>query len=111
MPEQEYSDAEVHAAVAALADGQRLRRAEQMVAQAAPQLQHVLAAALEEGGWFGSAHDAQVLQAAGVADPDERLRQVRTLIAEETRLTMLVGVAVGFELARELAAMTGRSPP
>jgi hypothetical protein len=27
---------------------------------------------------------------------------VQTLIAEETRLGMLVGVAVGFELAREL---------
>ena len=31
-----------------------------------------------------------------------RARAVRTLIAEETRLGMLVGVAVGFELAREL---------
>jgi Zn-dependent M28 family amino/carboxypeptidase len=28
---------------------------------------------------------------------------VRTLVAEETRLGMLVGVAVGLELARELA--------
>jgi hypothetical protein len=28
---------------------------------------------------------------------------VQTLLAEETRLGMLVGVAVGFELARELA--------
>jgi hypothetical protein len=28
---------------------------------------------------------------------------VRTLVAEETRLGMLVGVAVGIELARELA--------
>jgi hypothetical protein len=27
---------------------------------------------------------------------------VQTLVAEETRLGMLVGVAVGFELAREL---------
>ena len=28
--------------------------------------------------------------------------RVRTLLAEETRLGMFVGVAVGFELAREL---------
>jgi hypothetical protein len=35
-------------------------------------------------------------------DPDERVLAVRTLVAEETRLGMLVGVAVGLELAREL---------
>jgi hypothetical protein len=33
---------------------------------------------------------------------------VQTLVAEETRLGMLVGVAVGIELARELREMTGR---
>jgi hypothetical protein len=33
---------------------------------------------------------------------DERTRAVRTLLAEETRLGMLIGVAVGWELAREL---------
>jgi hypothetical protein len=38
----------------------------------------------------------------GTSDPDDRLVAVRTLFAEETRLTMLVGVAVGLELAREL---------
>ena len=37
--------------------------------------------------------------------PNERIRAVRTLLAEETRLGMLVGVAVGFELARELGEM------
>jgi hypothetical protein len=31
---------------------------------------------------------------------------VRTLIAEETRLGMLVGVAVGYELAQELNQTT-----
>ena len=30
------------------------------------------------------------------------MRAVRTLLAEETRLGMIVGVAVGFELARAL---------
>ena len=35
-------------------------------------------------------------------DLDERTRAVRTLLAEETRLGMLIGVAVGWELAREL---------
>ena len=39
---------------------------------------------------------------AGVASEAERLAAVRTLVAEETRLGMLVGVAVGLELAHEL---------
>ena len=49
--------------------------------------------------WFGSAAPAEVLEAAGKADTDERLRAVRTLLAEETRVSMLIGVAVGYELA------------
>jgi hypothetical protein len=32
---------------------------------------------------------------------------VETLVAEETRIGMLVGVAVGFELARELGQTLG----
>ena len=59
-------------------------------------------AALESADRFGSAHQAAVLRAAGVADPDERIAAVRTLIAEETRVSMLIGVAVGYELARQL---------
>jgi hypothetical protein len=43
-----------------------------------------------------------VLKAATTPDAEERLTAVRTLLAEETRLGMLVGVAVGWELAREL---------
>ena len=45
---------------------------------------------------------ARALEAAGTADIDERLRAVRTLLAEETQVSMLVGVAVGYELAHEL---------
>ena len=44
----------------------------------------------------------EILKAATTPDPDERIRAVRTLLAEETRIGMLVGVAVGWELAREL---------
>ena len=71
-------------------------------AGAAPQLQGIFNQALESADWFGSAHQAEVLRAAGVADPDERIAAVRTLIAEETRVSMLIGVAVGYELARKL---------
>ena len=43
-----------------------------------------------------------MLDAAGKPDVDERLAAVRTLIAEETGVSMLIGVAVGYELAHEL---------
>jgi hypothetical protein len=98
-----YRDEEIEAAVQALQDPARLEGARDTVARFAPQLQRVLNVALAEGGWFGDAHEAQLAKAAAEADPEERRRFMRTLIAEETRLAMLVGVAVGIELARELA--------
>lgn len=67
----------------------------------------MLGEALTEGGWFDTAHNAAVREALSHDDPDLRLRAVRTLFAEETRLSMLVGVAVGVELARELGLQTG----
>jgi hypothetical protein len=96
------NDAELDAAITALQDPERLREAQDLVTRAAPALQRVLAAALEEGGWFDLAHDQAVREAVGGEDLGERLRAVQTLLAEETRLGMLVGVAVGFELSREL---------
>lgn len=104
MAPQPFSDAEVDAAVEAIARPERLDEAQRLVSRIAPQLQHVLAEALHAGGWFGPAHESQVLEAATPDDPEQRVRAVRTLVAEETRLTMLVGVAVGYELARELRA-------
>jgi hypothetical protein len=102
VPARAYTDADIDAAVQAIADPERLRAAEDLVAHAAPALQRVLAAALAEGGWFDAAHEQAVREAAIAEDPGERIRAVRTLLAEETRMGMLVGVAVGFELAREL---------
>ena len=102
MPERPFTDAEIDAAVAALSDPARFREAESRLARVAPQLQRILANALHEGGWFGEAHDAEVLKAATAPDQDERLQAVRTLLAEETRMGMMVGVAVGWELAIEL---------
>jgi len=97
-----FTDEQVEAAVRALSDPERFAGAERALTTLAPQLQRVLAHALNEGGWFGGAHEAQVRSA--VADPDEasRAEKVETLLAEETRMGMLVGVAVGWELAREL---------
>lgn len=102
VSEHTYTAEEVDAAVAALQDPERMKHAQEVVVHAAPGLQRVLNAALEEGGWFGEAHEQEVRRAASADDPEERLTALRTLLAEETRLGMLVGVAVGFELAREL---------
>ena len=68
----------------------------------APGIQRILNEALRAADWFGSAHQAAVLEAAGKPDVEERLTAVRTLIAEETGVSMLIGVAVGYELAHEL---------
>ena len=102
MPEPEPTDADVEAALEALTQPDRFRRAEERVARFAPELQHILAEALRAGGWFDEAHESQVRRVATTADVEERLAGVRTLLAEETRMGMLVGVAVGWELAREL---------
>ncbi|HEY7953399.1 MAG TPA: hypothetical protein VID70_10455 [Solirubrobacteraceae bacterium] len=105
-----YSAAEVDAAVAALGEEpERLSHAQEVVTHAAPALQRILLQALQEGGWFGSAHAAEVQRAAGESDLQERLRAVDVLVAEQTRLGMFVGVTVGFQLARELAR--GREQP
>ena len=101
MPER-HSDAEIDAAIEALSDPQRLEEAQRLVQAKAPQLQRILDQALEAADWYGSAHQAEVLKAAGRADPDERVAAVRTLVAEETRVSMLIGVAVGYELAQIL---------
>jgi hypothetical protein len=101
VPER-HSDAEIDAAIEALSDPARLEEAQRLVQARAPQLQGILDQALEASDWFGSAHQAEVLRAAGQADPDERVAAVRMLVAEETRLSMLVGVAVGYELGQML---------
>jgi hypothetical protein len=99
-----FTDEQVEAAVRALSDPERFAGAERLLAEATPQLQRILAEALHEGGWFGEAHESQLRAALGEPDEAERAARVRTLLAEETRMGMLVGVAVGWELARELNA-------
>ena len=95
-------EARLDAAIAALTDPARLREAESVVQSAAPKLQRILTEALATGGWFGEAHEQEVRKAAAVAEEPERLAAIRTLLAEETRMGMMVGVAVGWALAQEL---------
>ncbi len=102
MAEGAFTDQDLDRAVEALSDPERFRKAEQRVSRVAPQLQRILNDALHAGGWFGQAQESQVRQAASAEDQNERVMALRTLLAEETRLGMLVGVAIGWELAREL---------
>jgi hypothetical protein len=103
LPDRSYTAAEVDAALAVLVEPGRLAHAESVVVHAAPGLQRVLAQALAEGGWFEDAHDAEVSRVLGEPDERERAIALGTFVAEQTRLGMFVGVAVGFELAHELA--------
>jgi hypothetical protein len=112
VSERAFTDDELEAAVEALADRERFREAESVVARAAPSLQRVLGQALAEGGWFADSHDDEVRKAATAPGGDaERITAVRTLLAEETRMGMLVGVAVGWALATELQARDGKERP
>lgn len=94
---------ELEAAIERLLDPARFAEAERVVSRAAPQLQKVLAAALAEGGWFGEPHEAEALKAATTPDPEARIAAVRSLLAEEARMGMMVGVAVGWALKEEMS--------
>lgn len=98
-----YSAEQIDAAVARLQEAERFAHASDLVTHAAPGLLRVLDAALDEGGWFGPAHRDQIARASALENPGERLEAILSLVSEQTRLGMLVGVAVGFELSRELA--------
>jgi hypothetical protein len=103
VSERRFTAEEVDDAVAALsADPERFSHAQEIVGHAAPGLQRVLNEALHAGGFFADVEESQLAGAVGAQDEGERLAAVRTLVAEETRLGMLVGVAIGLELGREL---------
>jgi hypothetical protein len=103
----DYSDEQLEAAVEALSDPERFREAEAVVGRAAPRLQGILAEALEAGGWLSETHEAEVRKVAELADSAERATAVRTMLAEEARMAMMVGVAVGWALGEELRGPGG----
>jgi hypothetical protein len=110
MPDEDADAKRLEAAIERLAEAGRFAEAEAIVARAAPQLQRVLAAALAEGGWFGESHENESLKAATIPDPDERVAAVRTLLAEEARMGMMVGVAVGWALKEEMSGGDAPDP-
>jgi hypothetical protein len=102
MPQRRYSAEQVDAAVRALAlDGERFAHAQEIVTHAAPD------EALRAGGFFGAAHDAEVARVAAIEPAEQRVTGVRTLVAEEARMGMLVGVAVGLGLGEQLRRSSG----
>jgi hypothetical protein len=107
VPPRSYTDEELNATIEQLTDPAALRAGQDVVMRAAPSLQRVLAAAMADGGYFDSAHQQAARDVAADPDPQARMRALETMLAEETRLGMLVGVAVGFELARRLDEPAG----
>jgi hypothetical protein len=103
MDARRHTADEVDAAVAALAaGGERFAHAQEIVTHAAPGLQQILGEALQAGGFFDGAHEAELARVAQLEPAADRLVGVRTLVAEESRIAMLVGVAVGLQLGDEL---------
>lgn len=86
----------------ALAEPEQLEEAQRAIVASAPSLQRIFNQALESADWYGSARRAEVVRAAGVADPDDRMKAVGMLIDEESRVSMMIGATVGFELAHRL---------
>ncbi len=82
-----------------LSEPGRLDAAQRTIGAQAPALQRILNQALEDADWFGSAHADEIRKATASEDPETA---VRTLVAEETRVAMLIGAAVGLELANLL---------
>lgn len=107
MVDRAYTDADLDAAIAALSEPGRLQAAQDLVTRVAPGLERVLDQAIGQGGWFDRAHEEAIRDATAGDDPRARAEAVRTLIAEETRLGMFVGVTVGLGLARELGNASG----
>lgn len=110
MADGSFSEDELERAVGRLEDGGRLRRAEQHLAAAAPALQRVLAGSMAAGGWFGDSHRAELERIAAIEGEGERAQAIDLLVAEETRIAMMVGAAVGWALAEELGDSGGERP-
>ena len=98
----------LRSAVERIRSGDHLAEAERVIASVAPELRTLLAEALDSGGWFGEPHEAETLKVATMPDEQARIEALRSLLAEETNIGMLVGVAVGWALRAEL---TGDSDP
>lgn len=103
VTQRPYTAEDVDRAVREISEPHRLKRAEEIVTHAVPGLERIIEHALHDGGWFSQGHEQQVGQVAAEPDVVARAQRIDQLLAEESRLAMLVGVTVGVALARELA--------
>lgn len=110
MPREFVTQAELEAAVEALREPGRFDTAERLVAQAAPGLQRILLEALSQGGWGAEDDVREIDKALAAADPAAVRTGLIALLGEQTRVAMLVGVAVGIELSQELRLHAGDEP-
>ena len=101
--DERYSDDELEAAIEALSEPERFDEAEALVARAAPQLQRDPRPGARGGRLVRRVARGRAAQGARAATTRRSARRaLRILLAEETRMGMMVGVAVGWALAEEL---------
>jgi hypothetical protein len=109
MPSSQPDSSDLDAVLQELAEPHGFDAIDERLAAIAPQLQKLLDGALSAGGWFDDAHESMVLKTATNPNDDARIAEVRNFVLEQTRLGMLVGVAVGWELAERLEARRSES--
>ena len=102
MAREFVTQAELEAALEALREPGRFDTAERLVAQAAPGLQRILLEALASGGWGAEDDAREIDKALAAAEPSAARNSLVALLGEQTRIAMLVGVAIGIELSAEL---------
>jgi len=107
---KQHDPAAVDAVLEELAQPNGFDAVDERLAAIAPQLQSLLDGALSAGGWFDDAHESVILRTATLPDAEARINELRNLVLEQTRLGMLVGVAVGWELAERLGERASQAP-
>ncbi|MDO9356751.1 MAG: hypothetical protein Q7T55_23845 [Solirubrobacteraceae bacterium] len=111
MASEAVTLAELEAALEALREPGRFDAAERLVGLAAPGLHRILVEAMAGGGWNSEDDAREIDKALGAADPAAAKAAVLGLLGESSRVAMLVGVAVGIELAAELDLHGQGEPP
>lgn len=102
MADDTVTPAELEAALEALREPGRFDIAERVVGQAAPGLHRILAEAMASGGWNSEDDAREIDKALAAGDPAAARAALLGFVGEQSRVAMLVGVAVGIELAGEL---------
>lgn len=96
------SDGQLLEAVKSVTQPDRLDEAQKIVARIAPQLGQLIEGALSDGDWFSQTHQQSLQAVIGIEDSQGQLQALRSFLADETRISLLIGVTVGIELAKEL---------